>query len=257
MNLKVNKEPVRFTEKICGCTQEQSIELDYVLPDYYPEIFRIIKCCAEPKITSCAANGDRITYELTVCLKIIYCSENSSRPEAIDQKLVYSRTVNLDRSVDSPSVYISAEADHINCRAVNRRRIDIRGAVTISINAFGDCETDVVSEVFGGNVQLKTRSCLCPSSIIRTSRRVTVSDEFDLGADAPPIGSILRASAEIVSSDKKTIASKVAAKGELKISIAYVPAGGEDSNVCAVCSFPCHSHSLWSLKVWTIRTTAA
>ena len=92
MNLKVNKEPVRFTEKICGCTQEQSIELDYVLPDYYPEIFRIIKCCAEPKITSCAANGDRITYELTVCLKIIYCSENSSRPEAIDQKLVYSRT---------------------------------------------------------------------------------------------------------------------------------------------------------------------
>ena len=135
MNLKVNKEPVRFTEKICGCTQEQSIELDYVLPDYYPEIFRIIKCCAEPKITSCAANGDRITYELTVCLKIIYCSENSSRPEAIDQKLVYSRTVNLDRSVDSPSVYISAEADHINCRAVNRRRIDIRGAVTISINA--------------------------------------------------------------------------------------------------------------------------
>lgn len=234
MNLKVNKEPVRFTEKICGCTQEQSIELDYVLPDYYPEIFRIIKCCAESKITSCAANGDRITYELTVCLKIIYCSENSSRPEAIDQKLVYSRTVNLDRSVDSPSVYISAEADHINCRAVNRRRIDIRGAVTISISAFGDCETDVVSEVFGGNIQLKTRCCPCPSSIIRTSRRVTVSDEFDLGADAPPIGSILRASAEIVSSDKKTIASKVAAKGELKISIAYVPAGGEDSNVCCM-----------------------
>lgn len=234
VNLKVNKEPIRFTEKVCGCTQEQSIELDYVLPDYYPEIFRIIKCCAEPKITSCTANGDRITYELTVCLKIIYCSENSSRPEAIDQKLVYSRTVNLDRYTESPSVYISAEADHINCRAVNRRRIDIRGAVTISISAFGDCETDVVSEVFGGNVQLKTRSCLCPSSIIRTSRRATVSDDFDLGADAPPIGSILRASAEIVSADKKMIAGKAAAKGELKISMAYVPAGGEDSNVCCM-----------------------
>ncbi|MGN0521670.1 MAG: DUF3794 domain-containing protein, partial [Eubacterium sp.] len=52
----------------------------YVLPDYYPEIFRIIKCTAEPKITSCAVSGDRVTYELTVCLKVIYCSEGGTRP---------------------------------------------------------------------------------------------------------------------------------------------------------------------------------
>lgn len=231
MSLKVNKEPVRFTEKICGTTQEQSVELDYVLPDYYPEIFRIVKCCAEPEITACTVNGDRVAYELTVFLKVIYCPENGSRPEAVDQKLVYSRTVNLDKNVQSPSVYITAETDHVNCRAVNRRRIDIRGAVTITVTAFGDTETDVVEEVFGGNVQLKKLTCSCPSSIIRARKRVNVSDEFELSPDAPPIGSVLRASAEIVSADKKIIASKAAAKGELKLNITYVPMGGESGDV--------------------------
>lgn len=239
VSLKVNKEPVRFTEKICGCNQEQSVELDYVLPDYYPEIFRIIKCFAEPQITACTVNGDRVSYELTVCLKVVYCSENGSRPEAVDQKLVYSRTVNLDKNVQSPSVYITAETDHVNCRAVNRRRIDIRGAVTVSVTAFGDTDTEVVEEAFGGNIQLKKLSCTCPSSIIRTRKKVSVSDEFELAPDAPPIGSLLRASAEIISADKKIIASKAAAKGELRIDMVYTPSGGEGTEIsCMHFSMP-------------------
>ncbi|MCM1523941.1 MAG: DUF3794 domain-containing protein [Ruminococcus sp.] len=232
--MKINKDPIRFSEKICGCSQEQSVELDYVLPDYYPEIFRILKCRAVPEITACAVNGDRITYELTVCLKVIYCAEGSSKPQAVDQKLVYSRTVNMEKRADSPAVYITAQADHINCRAVNRRRIDIRGAVTINIRVMGELETEVVCDAFGGNIQLKKITCPCPSQIIRAQKRVTVSDEFDTGSDLPPIGSILRADAEIVSSDKKIIAGKAAAKGELKISVTYTPSGESDVPVSSV-----------------------
>ncbi len=234
MNLKINREPVRSLEKICDCAQEQSVELDYVLPDYYPEIFRIIKCTAEPRVTSSTISGDRITYELTVCIKVIYCTEGGTKPESVEQKLTYSRTVNLDSAADTPAVYFKAFADHMSCRAVNPRRVDIRGAVTVQICAAGERETEVISEVFGGNVQLKKLTKPCPSGIIRAQKRVVVSDEFELG-DAPPVGSILRASAEIVSSDKKIIADKLAAKGELKISMLYTPYGSDgDSPVCTM-----------------------
>lgn len=229
MNLKINRETVRSLEKICDSTQEQPVELDYVLPDYYPEIFRIIKCTAEPKITSCAVSGDRVTYELTVCIKVIYCSDGGGSPESVEQKLTYSRTVNLESGSMAPSVYISAAADHINCRAVNRRRIDVRGAVTVQICATGERETEVVSDAFGSSVQLRRITRPCPSEFIRAQKRVTVSDEFDLGS-APPVGSILRSSAEIVSSGMKVISNKAAAKGELKISLLYTPAGDREGD---------------------------
>ena len=32
-------------------TQEQSVELDYVLPDYYPDFFRLLHCTAEAAVT--------------------------------------------------------------------------------------------------------------------------------------------------------------------------------------------------------------
>lgn len=223
MNLKINRETIRSLEKICDSAQEQPVELDYVLPDYYPEIFRIIKCTAEPRITSCAVSGDRVTYELTVCIRVLYCSESGAL-QAVDQKLTYSRTINLEGGSMYPSVCIKPSADHINCRAVNRRRIDVRGAVTIVICAVGEKETPVVSDAFGGAIQLRKITRPCPSDYIRVQRRVSISDEFELGS-APPVGSILRTSAEIVSSGKKIIANKAAAKGELKISLLYTPSG--------------------------------
>lgn len=235
MNLKVNKEIIRSSQCICSTAQEQAVELDYVLPDYCPEIFRIIKCIPSPRITSCSVNNDKLSYELTVCLKVIYCTEGSSRPQVIDQKLTYNRSVSLERSCSAADVRISAEPDHVSCRAVNRRRIDIRGAVTIHICAMGEIQTEAVCDVFGGNIQLKRNSLSCPAVILKCARRAAISDELELPEGKPPVGNIIRACAENISSDKKLIANKLAAKGELKISILYTASAGfEDENVPCV-----------------------
>ena len=43
MEWKINRERIPVTERILDETQEQGVELDYVLHDYDPEIFRIIR----------------------------------------------------------------------------------------------------------------------------------------------------------------------------------------------------------------------
>ena len=43
MDLKINREMLPVTEVILDEMQEQSVELDYVLPDYDPDIFRMIR----------------------------------------------------------------------------------------------------------------------------------------------------------------------------------------------------------------------
>ncbi|MFQ9094573.1 MAG: hypothetical protein ACLR5S_09995 [Ruminococcus sp.] len=48
MDLKINREMLPVTEVILDEMQEQSVELDYVLPDYDPDIFRMIGCEISP-----------------------------------------------------------------------------------------------------------------------------------------------------------------------------------------------------------------
>ncbi|MDE5859716.1 MAG: DUF3794 domain-containing protein, partial [Oscillospiraceae bacterium] len=107
MDFKVNREEIASAEVIFDDTQEQSVELDYVLPDYFPEIFKIIKCMTVPKILSYDVSGDRLTYEMAVCIRVLYCSENSSAVQSVEQKLNYTKTVEFGRTASCPRVSIS------------------------------------------------------------------------------------------------------------------------------------------------------
>ncbi len=221
MDFKVNKEEIAAAEVIFDDTQEQSVELDYVLPDYYPEIFKIIKCITVPKILSYNVGGDRLTYEMAVCIRVLYCSEGSSAVNSVEQKLTYTKTVEFGRTVTEPRISIIPRTDYINCRAVNQRRLDVRGAISIKVKVSALDKKEIICDAFGGGIQLKKIPVTYPSSKLYTAKRVTVSEEFDLGMSKPPIVNILRSDAVIASSDKKVIANKLIAKGEIHINMLY------------------------------------
>lgn len=221
MDFKLNREEITSAEVIFDDTQEQSVELDYVLPDYFPEIFKIIKCMTSPKILSCSAAGDRLTYEMAVYIRVLYCAENSSAVQSVEQKLTYTKSVEFGKTVTDPRICIVPKIDYINCRAVNSRRIDIRGAVSIKIKVTALDKKEIVCDAFGGNIQLKKIPVTFPANKLYTTKRITVSEEFDLGMSKPPIVNILRSDAVIASGDKKVIANKLIAKGEAYISMLY------------------------------------
>lgn len=102
MNFKVNREILSTNEAVFDGLQEQSVELDYILPDYFPDIFKMIKCQLFPQIVSSSVNGDKICYELTVGIRILYCSEQSSAVNCIEQKMNYSKTVDLGKVCENP-----------------------------------------------------------------------------------------------------------------------------------------------------------
>ena len=77
MDFKINKETIPSAEIIYSGIQEQGVELDYILPDYYPDVFRLIRCDVCPVIADYSVNGDRLSYELKCDITLLYCDEES------------------------------------------------------------------------------------------------------------------------------------------------------------------------------------
>ncbi|MDR0947795.1 MAG: DUF3794 domain-containing protein [Ruminococcus sp.] len=221
MELRLNREEITAPEVIFSETQEQAVELDYVLPDYYPEIFKIIKCMAKPQIVSYSISGNKLTYEMAVAIKVLYCSDNTKCTQVIDQKLTYTKSADLGKTPENPRISIEPKTDYINCRAVNGRRIDVRGAVSAKICVWDLIKNEAVSDAFGSNIQLKKTPLTYPAHRLYTAKRVSVADNFALGTAKPPITSILRSDAVAVTNDKKVIANKLVAKGEAFINLLY------------------------------------
>ena len=138
MEWKINRERIPVTERILDETQEQGVELDYVLPDYDPEIFRIIRCEMQPAILEYQLQETRLSYELQVDLRILYCGSDSHRLQCVTHKMHNTKTLDLPEKPENPAVLLQAKADYANCRAVSRRRLDVRGAVSFLCQITGE-----------------------------------------------------------------------------------------------------------------------
>lgn len=221
MELKINREELCSSEIVLKTKQEQSIELDYVLPDYYPEIFKILKCFTSPRIASYIISGSKLTYELCVNMKIIYNDENNNSVHVVDQKMMFTKTIELGKTCVEPRVIIKPSVDYINCRAVNSRRLDIRGAVSVEICVTDNIKKEVICEAFGMGIELNKKPITHPVNKLYAEKQITINDDFELGISKPAINDILYYNACISSTDKKIIANKMVAKGEILLNMFY------------------------------------
>ena len=112
MDFKVNREIFSTKEVVYEGSNEQAVELDYILPDYFPEIFKVLKCQLSPRIVSHSISGEKLTYELVVGIRALYISEDSNAIRSIEQKMNFTKTIDLGKPVEKAQVIIIPKADY-------------------------------------------------------------------------------------------------------------------------------------------------
>lgn len=225
MDFKLTRENFTVQKALLDTVNEQSVELDYVLPDYCPEIFKVLSCRIYPSAAKRTHSGSKLSYELSVLVRVVYISEDGEI-SAVEQTLCYDRTVDLGFSPKLPAVYIEPTVSAKSCRVVNKRRIDIRGVVSVRVKVMCDDQIAAVTSAKGGGVQLRTSKVTYPAKRLFITKRVTVIDEVEVMSSKPAVGVVLRADAVVTSAEKKVLSGKLLTKGEAAVSVIYIPEGG-------------------------------
>lgn len=227
MELKLTRENFTVQKVLSDTVSEQAVELDYVLPDYCPEIFKVLSCRIYPSVAKRTLSGSRLSYELTALVRVVYASE-SGEISAVEQTLSYERSVELSFSPKSPVIYIDPSVDSKSCRVVNKRRIDIRGVISVRARVLCDEPRQAVTSASGGGIQLRHALVTYPSKRLFITKRVTVIDEVEIISTKPAVGTVLRADASVNSVEKKILSGKLLTKGEAPVTVIYIPESGGD-----------------------------
>jgi len=226
MELKVIKESVTVNEVVYDSFTELPIECDVLLPDYCPDIMKVLKCCATPVFTQTTVEGGSLTVEGYALLELYYLSDNM-KIRCSEHKTPFSKVLDLKGNPENPTVSVTATVDYLNCRAINQRRVDIRGAMTMSVKVIAQKSETVVSDAEGGGVQLR-KSTMGTTCVVGTAeRQFTVREDLELGYGKSAITSIVRKQVHAVVTDCKVITNKIVVKGELIISLFYLDENDE------------------------------
>lgn len=220
-DLKINHEMIPLSEVVYDGISEQGIELDYILPDYYPDIFKLIKCEAFPEILSYSVTENKLNFDLSVNIIIWYCSENSNELSTIRQKMTYSKTQELGQDITGAEVLLRTAADYVNCRVVNKKRIDIKGAVTTKIKLISEKQQEMICGAEGMNIQLRKIPVEYSLGKLSADKTAVINENVEMNPDKPSVVSIIRSCVFAGEPECKVIANKLVVKGNAQISILY------------------------------------
>ncbi len=225
MNLNCETQKAGFCETVFESTAEQSLDADISLPDYCPEIQRIIKCTVTPDVNSVQNNSGRVTADVTAVVRVIYVGENG-KAAAYEQSYPLQKFIESNRITADSAVSVTVNTDYVNCRAVNPRRIDVRGIMTFFFKAFGKREDHLLCGVQGSGIQLLTSDCNIASMNGICEKAFNVSEVVELDESREPIAQIINASSCVTAGDVKIINNKALLKGDCTVKIFYLSENG-------------------------------
>lgn len=228
MELKLVKEQAVCVCDALDCEMIQAAEHDFILPDYCPDIFRVLRCSIVPAVISSGMNGGRLTFDLDITVRVLYRSENGEIC-CVEHSGQFTRSADVPGDVKAPFVRIDPAVQSVNCRVVDKRRLEVRGNVSCRVRVEAEKLCELVSGASGGGIQLKKQPAVYPSKRLTAAKRITVIEELELAEGKPPFGTVIRSGVTVSGGEGsravqiKVIPGKLVTKGEAAVQLLYLP----------------------------------
>ncbi len=207
-------------------TVEECVEAEISLPEYMPEILRIVKSQAIPKINSYTTVGERVTVDGTCELRMVYIG-NDNCIYSFSQTRSFTRYAENSAFLDAEDVKVKTALNFVNCRATNTKRAEIKAGVGITVWAFGKIAENILLTGNSEGIEEKKKELSAMSLGCKKSKMFSMSDTFVL--DNETAAFLIRANAVSVLGETRKISNKIMIKGETIVEIAFVP--NEDKSV--------------------------
>lgn len=222
MEISKQKTVIPALVKTFETSCELGVDCEFTLPDYYPEVSRILKVLNCVNISSSNCCDKMITVSGQVVLTLLYAAPDGS----INSFTHYSpfvKKIDIKNDIEGV-VSVKAVINYLNSKAVAPRKLEAHGSLALNISILSVNENSVLSEYECDGVYVKTQKERMIIPLTPVTKSVFVDDEITVGDKNPTIGKILRSNVFAVITECKYVSGKAVIKGELRIEILYYPA---------------------------------
>lgn len=214
MELELRRQTVPSFETILEETVEQSVECDALLPDYCPDIRRILKCTLTPVPVGKTITAGRLEVEGLATLNILYISAGGE-PARGEYKVPFTRMLELHGEAEDPIITVGMLPGPVSCRAVNQRRLEIRGSVVVSASVIS-CHGQ---QILAGSEEKTIQLRMAQQKGIRLSgafdREQRLAKTTTLEGSAAPLTRVLRCDAAVSRREEKWLDGRLLITGEV------------------------------------------
>lgn len=212
--------PILFTPKFQGSGYADVSE-DVSIPDYIPEVRRIVGVRAGSAVDGKYLAGDTLEIDGNVTYTVLYVGSDGGLSQ-ISQTTPYTGRIPVQEEVPSHTAAAWAEAEQVSCRVTGPRKLTLSSRVKLGAMAQGETDASVKLPD-RTEIRQKTDSCTTASlTEVRGSGEVSGEIREKEGTR------LIMASAELAVGDVRmgSPAGRITVKGDVYLTALSVTADG-------------------------------
>ena len=221
MELNLPQKSLASLVDTLNTVSEQPVDIDFTLPDYCPDIEKILRCKITPQIFSRNINAGQLQIEGNTVVSILYIDSEKGGMRVCEQTLPFATSFRLNDVPEEYAVHTSVKCEYINCRALSRRRLTVHGAFSLYARVFAKGSTSFGYPDEMENTEFKKTDINASKLCSLSSEQFSVSDEIQISGK-PPIELIVDNEIKAKVTDYKIIPDKIMLNGELNVRLLYI-----------------------------------
>ncbi len=221
-----------FTKTFEGISHDE-ISAEYNLPDYLPDINRLLKVSAKISESAHYLAGDNVEYDGKLKCTILYATGDGSLKNAeFDRD--FSGTAAVSGTSGDCDIRFEPQIEAVSCRLQNPRKLTAKCKLALATSVL--CASMISPSVTGklttddeNTLEARTHSIVGVRSMVAEEKNTPISEDIELESTLPAIEEIVCAEMEPYISEIRAGENKVIYKGDILTDILYLAAKDEDA----------------------------
>ena len=167
MEYILEKNAVGVLTRALDSVSEQPVDIDFTLPDYCPDIEKILRCKITPKIYNRNLSGGQLQIDGTTVVNILY-TDNKDNIRACEQSIPFNTSFSVKEVPDNYVIETEVKCEYLNYRPLSQRRITVHGAFSLYAKVYTKGSVELYSPNEESNLEYNTEEitlCALSSSI--------------------------------------------------------------------------------------------
>ena len=221
--MELEKIKIHRKQEIGSAVSQITLDDDYNVPDYRPDIVKVIREKGELRFDEVKAGSGAVWVKGSLIFRVLYRSEQSSgKISCLKGEIPFQEKVNLDGLQEYDKVAAAGDIEDITIGVINSRKLNLRAVVVLSVQADEEVDEELTTQLENLEDYEQKISEQEALTLLAANRDICrQKSEVVLPSNKPNVREILWRSIELRNVENQIRDGKVFITGEVLMAVLY------------------------------------
>lgn len=191
MKIAITINEILIPKKLFSAKLDKELEFDSALPDYCPDIARLIKVDCTPFTEGCNMENGKVVVNGKAVYDVLYETDYKNRLRCCTFAQDFSISVPIPAGAENPYAFCNCGCERISCKLLSPRRLLLKASLWADMTMEGDLPAKALNVDEGRDIFFKKKTIGFEGRTALYNESFHFSDSLGLAQSEKSIGEIV------------------------------------------------------------------